>query len=230
MNRIIPVLLISFLSFFSGCKSKTGMAESVMTIADDNKLVNLVSCKLTDPSKPLFAKERQAYRAWRSWQDTICLELMGDLWELWHGGSALGSWQEAYLNEVEQRNEDDLQQLQQILSGEKPNGNVHEPASIERIQAETRAIIAEVENRFAAWREAGTGKIVVPDYYDFGLEIKPRMKKIMDKDMTLLREWTDARNQFSQSLSPNQRVLYNNLTNEQLHRILWQYQTRFIRD
>ena len=54
---------------------------------------------------------------------------------------------------------------------------------MEMIQAETNEILSEVDDRFLSWREAGKGKIVVPDYYDFGLEIKPRMKGIMDKDM-----------------------------------------------
>lgn len=209
----------------SACHQRTPLASSGQ---DADALVDSISYKLTGPSKHRFAKERQAYQAWRSWQDTIGLELIGDIWELWYGGSALGTWQEVYLNDVELRNNNDLRQLLQILSGEKPNIGVKKQASIEMVQVETRNILAEVDNRFDAWREAGTGKIVVPDYYDFGLEIKPRMKGIMDKDMKLLREWVNARNRFSQTLSLNQHFLYDKLTNEQLHRILMQYQARFI--
>ena len=211
---------------FPACHRSTPLANAGQ---DAGTLADSVSYKLTGSSKHRFAKERQAYRAWRSWQDTIGLELIGDIWDLWYGGSALGTWQEVYLNDVEMRNNNDLQQLLQILSGENPNMRVYESVSIERVQAETSEILSEVDDRFLSWREAGTGKIVVPDYYDFGLEIKPRMKGIMDKDMKLIREWVNARNRFSQSLSPDQRLLYDKLTNEQLYRVLWQYQTRFIR-
>ena len=209
----------------SACHRSTPLANASQ---DTGSLVDSISYKLTGPSKHRFAKERQAYQAWRSWQDTIGLELIGDIWELWYGGSAGGTWQELYLNDVELRNNNDLQQLLQILSGENPNMRVYESASLEMIQAETNEILSEVDDRFLSWREAGTGKIVVPDYYDFGLEIKPRMKGIMDKDMKLIREWVNARNRFSQTLSLNQHFLYDKLTNEQLHRILMQYQARFI--
>lgn len=210
----------------SACHRSTPLANASQ---DTGSLVDSISYKLTGPSKHRFAKERQAYQAWRSWQDTIGLELIGDIWELWYGGSALGPWQELYLNDVEIRNNNDLRLLQQILSGKKTTIGVMKQASIEMVQVETRNILAEVDNRFDSWREAGTGKIVVPDYYDFGLEIKPRMTGIMDRDMELLRKWVNARNRFSQSLSPDQRLLYDKLTNEQLYRVLWQYQTRFIR-
>lgn len=210
---------------FPACHRSTPLANAGQ---DAGTLVDSVSYKLTGSSKHRFAKERQAYRAWRNWQDTIGLELIGDIWDLWYGGSALGTWQEVYLNDVELRNNNDLQQLLQILSGENPNMRVYESASLEMIQAETNEILSEVDDRFLSWREAGTGKIVVPDYYDFGLEIKPRMKGIMDKDMKLLREWVNARNRFSQTLSLNQHFLYDKLTNEQLHRIFMQYQARFI--
>ncbi len=210
----------------SACHQRTPLASSGQ---DSDALVDSISYKLTGSSKHRFAKERQAYRAWRSWQDTVGLELIGDIWELWYGGSALGPWQELYLNDVEIRNNNDLRQCLQILSGEKPSIGVMKQASIEMVQVETRNILAEVDNRFDSWREAGTGKIVVPDYYDFGLEIKPRMTGIMDRDMELLHKWINARNRFSQSLSPDQRLLYDKLTNEQLYRVLWQYQTRFIR-
>lgn len=209
----------------SECHRSTPLANASQ---DTGSLVDSISYKLTGSSKHRFAKERQAYQAWRSWQDTIGLELIGDIWDLWYGGSALGTWQEVYLNDVEMRNNNDLQQLLQILSGENPNMRVYESVSIERVQAETSEILSEVDDRFLSWREAGTGKIVVPDYYDFGLEIKPRMKGIMDKDMKLIREWVNARNRFSQTLSLNQHFLYDKLTNEQLHRILMQYQARFI--
>lgn len=209
----------------SACHQRTPLASSGQ---DADALVDSISYKLTGSSKHRFAKERKAYQAWRSWQDTIGLELIGDIWDLWYGGSALGTWQEVYLNDVELRNNNDLQQLLQILSGENPNMRVYESASLEMIQAETNEILSEVDDRFLSWREAGTGKIVVPDYYDFGLEIKPRMKGIMDKDMKLIREWVNARNRFSQTLSLNQHFLYDKLTNEQLHRILMQYQARFI--
>lgn len=208
------------------CHQSTPLASSGQ---ETDALVDSISYKLTGSSKHRFAKERQAYQKWRSWQDTIGLELIGDIWELWYGGSAGGTWQELFLNDVEIRNNNDLRQCLQILSGEKPSTGVKKQASIEMVQVETRNILAEVNNRFDAWREAGTGKIVVPDYYDFGLEIKPRMTGIMDRDMELLRKWVNARNRFSQSLSPDQRLLYDKLTNEQLYRVLWQYQTRFIR-
>lgn len=211
---------------FPACHRSTPLANAGQ---DAGTLADSVSYKLTGSSKHRFAKERQAYRAWRSWQDTVGLELIGDIWELWYGGSALGSWQELYLNDVEIRNNNDLRLLQQIFSGKKPTIGAMKQASIEMVQVETRNILAEVDNRFDSWREAGTGKIVVPDYYDFGLEIKPRMTGIMDRDMELLRKWVNARNRFSQSLSPDQRLLYDKLTNEQLYRVLWQYQTRFIR-
>lgn len=228
MNKLyLSIICLSALIAvsFSACYRSTPLAHSGQ---DASALVDSVSYKLTGSSKHRFAKERQAYQAWRSWQDTIGLELIGDIWDLWYGGSALGTWQEVYLNDVELRNNNDLQHLLQILSGEKPNMRVYESVSIEMIQAETRGILSEVDDRFGAWREAGTGEIAVPDYYDFGLEIKPRMKGIMSRDMKLLREWINARNRFSQSLSPSQKDLYDKLTNEQLYRILKHYQSRFI--
>ena len=229
MNKqyLFLICLSAFIAVsLSACHQSKPFASSGQ---ETDALIDSISYKLTGSSKHRFAKERKAYQAWRRWQDTIGLELIGDIWDLWYGGSAGGTWRELFLNDVEIRNNNDLRQCLQILSGEKPNIGVKKQASIEMVQVETRNILAEVDNRFDSWREAGTGKIVVPDYYDFGLEIKPRMTGIMDRDMELLRKWVNARNRFSQSLSPDQRLLYDKLTNEQLYRVLWQYQTRFIR-
>lgn len=193
-------------------------------------LIIFTTCQCPTRSERLLVEERNAFQNWRAWQDTVALELIGAIWDLWYGGSAGGTWQEVYLRKLDVLRQTDVESVEQILLGKNPNIGVHDIVSLEDIEAETRDILTNIDSRFLAWREAGTEQIVVPDYYDLGLEVKPKIAKIMKKDMRFLRKWVNARNRFSRSLPAAQIEPYENLTNEILHWILWQYQTRFIQD
>lgn len=193
-------------------------------------LICFTACQSPTRSERLFVKERDAFLDWRAWQDTVALELIGAIWDLWHGGSAGGTWQEAYLRKMDALCQKDVESKDLILSGRMPNMRVHGTVSLKDIEAEMQGILSNIDSRFLDWREAGTGRIEVPDYYDFGLEIKPKMAKIMKRDMRLLRKWVNARNRLSRTLPASQQELFDNLTNEILHWILWQYRTRFIQD
>ena len=187
-----------------------------------------VSCGKPGEQLSLFVAERQAYHEWRAWQDTVSLQLIGDIWDLWYGGTALWSWQEAYLKDLMDQEREELRRLSLIVSGGKIEIHEFAAVSMDEIEAETRAILTDVDNRFDAWREAGTGEIVVPDYFSCGLAVKPRMAGVMERDLQLLGKWMEARNEFSKSLPSRQRLCYGSLTNERLWNCRWRYRTRFL--
>lgn len=114
-----------------------------------------VSCGKPGEQLSLFVAERQAYHEWRAWQDTVSLQLIGDIWDLWYGGTALWSWQEAYLKDLMDQEREELRRLSLIVSGGKIEMREFAAVSMGEIEAETRAILADVDNRFDAWREAG---------------------------------------------------------------------------
>ena len=95
----------------------------------------------------LYESERQAYGQWREWQETISLDLIGDIWDLWYGGSALGSFQTMHIYQIEDQNLEDNLALFRLLCGSPAHKVIEEEVSLSQVKEEADKLLLDVTDK-----------------------------------------------------------------------------------
>ena len=153
----------------------------------------------------LYLSERQAYESWRKWQETISMDLIGAIWDLWYGGSALASFQVMHIYRIEDQNLEDNLALLGLLCGSSARTEVVEDVTLFQLQDEADRLLREVSNQ---------------EYHD-------RMAQMVSFDLSVLRRWLSAREAFSKSLPRRVRREYDRRTNAWLLLCRSQYARKF---
>ena len=174
-------------------------AETALSMSDS------IAQLLPERSRRLFKNERQAYERWRTWQETVYLELIGDIWDLWYGGSALGSFQTLHIYRIEDRNLEDNLELCRLLCGESAQEDIVEDVSLFQLKEEADLLLNEVTDK----------------------EYQDKMAQTISIDLGILREWLSTREEFSKSLPWRVRREYDKQTNAWLLLCRSQYDRRF---
>ena len=185
--------------------------EAIQGLADRysetaSQLSDSIALLLPERSRRLYNNERQAYERWRSWQETISMKLIGDIWELWYGGSALGSFQTLHIYRIEDQNLEDNLELYGLLCGLSAPKDVVEDVSLFQLREEADRLLNEVTDK---------------DHHD-------RMAQTISIDLSILRNWLSAREAFSMSLPRSVRREYDKQTNRWLMLCRSQYACRFV--
>ena len=174
-------------------------AKNAMSLSDT--IAQMLPVRL----RRLYRSERQAYERWRVWQETVSMNLIGDIWDLWYGGSALGSFQTAHIYRIEEQNLEETLDLFSLLCGSSTQNGIMEDVTLFQLKREADRLLEDI-----------------PD-----VEQRERMEQTVMIDMSTLRMWVSAREEFSKSLPRKVRREYDKLTNRWLLLCQSQYTRRF---
>ncbi len=197
------VIVLSDLSNAEKGDAIQGLADRYAETA--SKLSDSIAQLLPERSRRLYNRERRAYRSWREWQETISMQLIGDIWDLWYGGSALGSFQTLHVYRIEDQNLEDNIELYGLLCGLSAQKDVVEDVSLFQLREEANRLLSEVTDK---------------DHHD-------RMAQTISIDLSILRNWLSAREAFSMSLPRSVRREYDKQTNRWLLLCRSQYAYKF---
>ncbi len=197
------VIVLSDLSNAEKGEAVQGLADRYSETA--SQLSDSIAQLLPERSRRLYNRERHAYRSWREWQETVSMQLIGDIWDLWYGGSALGSFQTMHIYRIEDQNLEDNLELYGLLCGLSAQKNVVEDVSLFQLREEADRLLSEVTDK---------------DHHD-------RMAQTISIDLSILRNWLSAREAFSMSLPRSVRREYDKQTNRWLMLCRSQYAYKF---
>lgn len=251
---ILPAVIA--LQFMYGCKGdtkevasgleeratqrKTEMLENVKQCysnADKGDFVTDATQRLNDEADSLQSKvggildgdalaaykaERASYEEWLSFQQTVSEEVIGDIWELFVGGSAGGSFQTIHLYDIANANAAEQAILYEALANKTLAHMSEETASLEQLDSARIALTAVFENHYSQYENIG------PDGWPCVHYSPEQISALLDKDMSLFKEWMANRAALEPFLEKDVRKLFASHTSYWMQFCLRKYKERFI--
>ncbi len=182
------------------------------------KLLEVLSRRVVDAYKA----ERGFYSAWYAFQQTVSLEVISDLWELYAGGSAGGSFQVIHLYDIANTNATEQEILYGAIVEKSFPEMCYENASFEQIDSTKAQLCLEFRNLYSQHENIGLEGLPAvnnePEHLD----------TLLDADVELFKKWMSARDALEPLLGKGIRELYASHTAYWRYVYQKNYQERFI--
>ena len=181
-----------------------------------------IQCKLLNTLKgdalDAYKKERESFSAWYEFQETISEEVMGDIWELYAGGSAGGTYQERHLYDIAKANASEQAALYNALI-KKPSNNQHkEAASMQQIESEKDKLVKDYSELYSQYENIG------PEGWPKVGNTPSQIAEFLDTDLALFSKWKKDRETLESLLKRKLRTYYESLSADWMNLCLLNYQ------
>jgi len=171
-----------------------------------------------------YKAERGIYSAWYAFQQTVSLEVISDLWELYAGGSAGGSFQVIHLYDIANTNATEQEILYSAIAEKSFPERCYENASFEQIDSTRAQLCLEFRNLYSQHEKIGS------EGYPTVKNVPEQLDSLLDTDVELFKKWMSARDALEPLLDKGVRYLYSSHTAYWKHLYQRNYQERFIRE
>ncbi len=198
---------------------------SSATVAQDDAAITFQSKVLTvllPDAADAYKVERESFAAWYAYQQIISEEIIGDIWELYAGGSAGGSFQLIHLYDIGNANATEQEVLYNVLAGKSFPEICHENVSFPQIDSTKAQFCSEFRYLYSQHEDIGhNGWPAVKN-------TPGQLDAMLDTDLDLFKKWLFARDALEDFLDEGVSDLYASHT--AFWRYLYQknYQERFI--
>ena len=191
---------------------------------DDAALAYQTEMHQTLPADAIdpYETERASFAEWYAYQQTIAEDVIGDLWELYSGGSAGGSFQVIHLYDIANANATEQELLNAALARKSFPEKCHENASFQQIDSTKAQLCLEFSNLYSHHQDIG------PDGWPAVKHTPEQMEALLDADIDLFQKWMIARDALESLLDKDIRDLYASHTAYWKYVFQKEYQERFI--
>ena len=197
--------------------------DAIRSLNDEAaSLQNKIEGILDGDALAAYKAERAAFYDWHSFQQIVSKEVIGDIWELLVGGSAGGSFQTVHLYDIANANAAEQDILYEALANKTLARMSDQTASLEQIDSARIALTAGFENRYAQYENIG------PDGWPCVHNSPEQISALLDKDMSLFKEWMANRAALEPFLEKDVRKLFASHTSYWMQFCLRKYKERFI--
>ena len=203
---------------------KAAYVTRATSALDDAALAYQTEMHQTLPADAIdpYETERASFAAWYAYQQTIAEDVIGDLWELYSGGSAGGSFQVIHLYDIANANATEQELQNAALARKSFPEKCHENASFQQIDSTKAQLCLEFSNLYSHHQDIG------PDGWPAVKHTPEQMEALLDADIDLFQKWMIARDALESLLDKDIRDLYASHTAYWKYVFQKEYQERFI--
>ncbi len=169
-----------------------------------------------------YKAEREIYSVWYAYQQTVSQEVISDLWELYAGGSAGGSFQVIHLYDIANTNATEQEILYSAMARKSSPKMCYENASFEQIDSTKAQLCLEFRNQLSQHENIG------PNGWPAVKNVPEQMDALLNADVELFMKWMSARDALEPLLGKGIRELYASHTAYWRYVYHKNYQERFI--
>lgn len=187
--------LISTLSqYYSNFEKNSAVSEATRGIEDSTKVYQDKICfLLEEKARAAYEKEREAFMAWFSFQDSVSWNVVDDIWNMYVGGTAGASLCTSYLYDIANVNLTEQSILYNALSKHlfaTPSGK---SATIEELTRTKELVVDELKR----WDSVVDEDSYLREY----VEHSPvQINAILEEDIKLFQRWISERDRLELSL------------------------------
>ena len=199
--------LISTLSqYSSNLKKNSAAAEATRSLEDSAKVYQDMTCHLLDETARLaYEKEREAFMAWYSFQDSVSWGAVSDIWDMFVGGTAGAALCTSYLYDIANVNNTEQLILYGALSKRLFATQSGKSATIEELRRTKELVVDELKR----W-----DSIVEKDSYqrEYVANSPDQITAILEEDIKLFQQWISERNRLERYLPKRVQSLFSSCT------------------
>ncbi len=169
-----------------------------------------------------YKKERESFAAWNAYQQTISEEVIGDIWELYAGGSAGWTFQERHLYDIAKENAAEQTALYEALIKKPSVCQPKDVADLQLIEAAKEKLVKDYVNRYSQYENSGS------DGWPKVNNTPAQIAEYLDKDLDLFKKWMTDRDAFESRLKKSLRTSYSSFTTDWKILCLQKYNEHYI--
>ena len=184
------------------------------------KIMNTLKAEALDAYK----KEREAFSAWYEYQNTISEEVIGDIWELYAGGSAGWTFQEGHLYDIAKANASEQVALYEALIKRPSNNQCRVEVTMQQIESAKEKLVTDYSELYSQYENIG------PDGWPKVDNTPIQISEYLDKDLALFNKWMTDREILESLLKRKLRTYYESLSADWKNLYLQKYKEHFIHE
>lgn len=216
-------MLADIQSFQSNAEKCNFMVDCTVALDDtaalyQAKILSLLRANVLQAYKA----ERAAYDAWKSYQGTVSFDVIGDVWQLYVGGSAGASYEYRHHYDITNINATEQQILYNALLKWSFSTPCHLNATLGQIDSAQIQMCSDIRHVYHLKRESRE------DYDCPIISHSPDQLKAVLKDLELFKNWMAAREALAPLLKKEVRELYESGTSYWIHTCMLAFQGYFI--
>lgn len=185
-------------------------------------------CKIMNTLKgdalDAYKKEREAFSAWYEFQNTISEEVIGDIWELYAGGSAGWTFQEGHLYDIAKANASEQVALYEALIKRPSNNQCRVEVTMQQIESAKEKLVTDYSELYSQYENIG------PDGWPKVDNTPIQISEYLDKDLALFNKWMTDREMLESLLKRKLRTYYESLSADWKSLYLQKYKEHFIHE
>lgn len=185
-------------------------------------------CKIMNTLKgdalDAYKKEREAFSAWYEYQNTISEEVIGDIWELYAGGSAGWTFQEGHLYDIAKANASEQVALYEALIKRPSNNQCRVEVTMQQIESAKEKLVTDYSELYSQYENIG------PDGWPKVDNTHIQISEYLDKDLALFNKWITDREILESLLKRKLRTYYESLSADWKNLYLQKYKEHFIHE
>ena len=214
---------VEALQYFSNAEKK-GFVTNATVALDDTAEAFQAKIQGVLPRSVISAykAERSCFSAWYAYQQTVSQEVVGDLWELYAGGSAGSSFQAMHLYDIANANAAEQEILYGAMAGKSSPEMCCEHASFRQIDSAKVQLCLEFRGLYSQHENIG------PEGWPEVTIVPEKLDTLLDTDVELFGKWMSARDALEPLLDEGVRDLYASHTAYWRYVCRKNYQERFI--
>lgn len=169
-----------------------------------------------------YQAERESFSAWYAFQQTMAEEVIGNIWELYVGGSAGGSFQTIHLYDIANTNTTEQAIIYNAISKKSYAKPYLGGTTLAQIDSVRKELAAEIHDSFSLFND------VYQDSWPNINNTPTQISELIDRDIVLFKQWISDRNALEPLLNERVRKLYASNTTYWKHLCFQKYTEHFI--
>ena len=182
------------------------------------KILNTLKAEALDAYK----KERGSFSDWYEYQTTISEEVIGDIWELYAGGSAGWTFQERHLYDIAKANASEQAALYDVLIKKPSNNQCRDAVTMQQIESAKEKLVTDYSEHYSQYENIG------PEGWPQVSNSPMQISEYLDKDLALFNKWMTDREVLESLLKRKFRTYYESLSADWKNLYLQKYKEHFI--
>lgn len=199
--------LISTLSqYYSNIEKNSAVSEATRGLEDSTKVYQDKICYLLEEkARAAYEKEREAFLAWYSFQDSVSWGAVSDIWDMFVGGTAGAALCTSYLYDIANVNNTEQLIRYGALSKRLFATQSGKSATIEELRRTKELVVDELKR----W-----DSIVEKDSYqrEYVANSPDQITAILEEDIKLFQQWISERNRLERCLPKRVQSLFSSCT------------------
>ena len=166
----------------------------------------------------------RSFSAWYEYQNTISEEVVSDIWELYAGGSAGGTFQERHLYDIAKANASEQAALYEALIKRPSNNQCRVEVTMQQIESAKEKLVTDYSELYSQYENIG------PDGWPKVDNTPTQISEYLDKDLALFNKWMADREILESLLKRKLRTYYESLSADWKSLYLNKYNEHFIHE